>query len=622
MIPYIDGLPVATSVASTDLIAVDQGGVAGQPGTATTRQALLSQIFGAGPGAGFLPLIGGTMTGALTLSGDPVVALGAATKQYVDRFLPIAGGTITGNLAVTGTTTLAGVLSSGQVQALRFTTGVNAFAPASTALTPLILSGATVTGTVVGAGAWNSATIASDTADFTAAADNSGKIWNLQYNFSGTAKGARTGLWAQMNPVSLSNTIDMVAVSANITANSAMGGSFLQPISSIVGIGASATNVGSTLNEFDYYTLANVVGVKGALQITLARGDLFQGLSADAGVFFSNSNDFNTSPGMKAAIALGTTNQGFPIGSNGSVLTILPQIANQGSGQNVQFIQPAISQGIDLQFLNTSIQSGNAFRSPGFSVDGAGQVTAAQGLRLGRSGTSYTIDTPSTFAVNTIVPNVAGAPTVSANSSRGNYYPGDIVNGSGSPAGQYQITHCKVLSAAVTAAGSGGTNGAQVVTLSGGSGSAATVNVTVSGGVITAVNSIATAGDYTAFPVNLNAVPVTGASLTGATLAVGMGALTVAVLVPDVFATNITAITPVGGSGTGLTLTATNQVRSELSLQPTAGGTARVGSGMITANGIVATALTAVGPTGSHTTVQEWMTVTNPAGVVRWIPMF
>lgn len=32
----------------------------------------------------FLLLAGGTMTGALVLSGDPAVALGAATKQYVD----------------------------------------------------------------------------------------------------------------------------------------------------------------------------------------------------------------------------------------------------------------------------------------------------------------------------------------------------------------------------------------------------------------------------------------------------------------------------------------------------------------------------------------------------------
>lgn len=33
---------------------------------------------------GYLPIAGGTMTGALILASDPVVALGAATKQYVD----------------------------------------------------------------------------------------------------------------------------------------------------------------------------------------------------------------------------------------------------------------------------------------------------------------------------------------------------------------------------------------------------------------------------------------------------------------------------------------------------------------------------------------------------------
>lgn len=40
------------------------------------------------------------------------------------------------------------------------------------------------------------------------------------------------------------------------------------------------------------------------------------------------------------------------------------------------------------------------------------------------------------------------------------------------------------------------------------------------------------------------------------------------------------------------------------------------------ANGSVATAMTSVGPTGSHTTVQEWFTVTDNAGMVRYIPAY
>lgn len=63
---------------------------------------------------------GDTMTGLLILSGDPAVALGAATKQYVDGattggpFLPLTGGTLTGALTVPtvrGSTSSAGTLT-------------------------------------------------------------------------------------------------------------------------------------------------------------------------------------------------------------------------------------------------------------------------------------------------------------------------------------------------------------------------------------------------------------------------------------------------------------------------------------------------------------------------------
>jgi hypothetical protein len=53
-------------------------------------------------------------------------------------------------------------------------------------------------------------------------------------------------------------------------------------------------------------------------------------------------------------------------------------------------------------------------------------------------------------------------------------------------------------------------------------------------------------------------------------------------------------------------------VQASINLQPAS----------LAANGAVATALTAVGPTGSHTTVQEWMKVKGTGGATRWIPMF
>jgi hypothetical protein len=42
----------------------------------------------------------------------------------------------------------------------------------------------------------------------------------------------------------------------------------------------------------------------------------------------------------------------------------------------------------------------------------------------------------------------------------------------------------------------------------------------------------------------------------------------------------------------------------------------------IAANGAVATTMTSLGPTGSHTTIQEWLVVKNASGVIRWIPMY
>lgn len=53
-----------------------------------------------------------------------------------------------------------------------------------------------------------------------------------------------------------------------------------------------------------------------------------------------------------------------------------------------------------------------------------------------------------------------------------------------------------------------------------------------------------------------------------------------------------------------------------------ASGRIQFASASLAANGAVATALTSVGPTGSHTTVQEWLTCVGTGGNQRWIPCF
>lgn len=91
-----------------------------------------------------------------------------------------------------------------------------------------------------------------------------------------------------------------------------------------------------------------------------------------------------------------------------------------------------------------------------------------------------------------------------------------------------------------------------------------------------------------------------------------------------------------GGSGGSLTLSGgaggVTGTGGDLLLSAGGGGTSgkvvvsglalRVGSTLTTANGSVATALSSVGPSGSHTTVQEWLVIQNSAGTARYIPLF
>lgn len=81
-----------------------------------------------------------------------------------------------------------------------------------------------------------------------------------------------------------------------------------------------------------------------------------------------------------------------------------------------------------------------------------------------------------------------------------------------------------VQSASINTAGSGGVNGAQLVTGTTGTGTKFQASVTVTGGAITAVLTIAVAGAYSVLPSVPTNEPVTGAGLTSASLSLVMTA--------------------------------------------------------------------------------------------------
>ncbi len=117
----IAGLPAGVTPASADLIPLGQGGANVAVSYAQLANGLsrvggvdisaMSMTPSGGTtqkvsdfAAGTLAKAGGTMTGALTLAGDPGAPLQAATKQYVDgqmaTSLSKGGGTLTGPLTL------------------------------------------------------------------------------------------------------------------------------------------------------------------------------------------------------------------------------------------------------------------------------------------------------------------------------------------------------------------------------------------------------------------------------------------------------------------------------------------------------------------------------------------
>lgn len=139
-----------------------------------------------------------------------------------------------------------------------------------------------------------------------------------------------------------------------------------------------------------------------------------------------------------------------------------------------------------------------------------------------------------------------------------------ITGGGGSGATGTLTT--KVVSATIQAGGTGGTPGTQTVTGTTGTGTKFQASVTVSGGgVITAILSITVAGNYTV-PPSISAEPVTGASLTGATLNLSLGLLAFTVTAAGTGFTSYPTYTITDATGVSGVVTASQTVESPMTI--------------------------------------------------------
>lgn len=391
------------------------------------------------------------------------------------------------------------------------------------------------------------------------------------------AQGARSAFYANMT--------------ANNTLNLKLGGQF---IVSGTFYSNATVNAGGT----DFTSVSNSVGALCGVNpyISLGSGATFwqgaSGIEIDvsmrAGSSYGNVNGLliATISGHAVAGAFGT-NTAIAIGGNGlqsagwNYGLMFGLASSQWQYQtNATLIgaaepqSPFVAQanaawGVDFQGVNFS--SGFA-RSVGFLVDGIGNLTA-QTTNLG----NWSL-TPSSsgLAIN----NVGQRATAVSVAAAGTLVtPGDKLTTT--TGGMYQVATASVLTATVNNGGSGGTNGAVTVTGTTGTGTKFQATGTITGGVLTGALTVTVAGNYTVSPTQIGE-PVTGGGLVGATVNLGMGALTVTQLVADTSASppsNPVATTATnthlggfyGTGATGVTLNLTWSAASALSLNPSGG---------------------------------------------------
>jgi hypothetical protein len=198
-----------------------------------------------------------------------------------------------------------------------------------------------------------------------------------------------------------------------------------------------------------------------------------------------------------------------------------------------------------------------------FGHGGDGAATASLMAVSGVVGTAGTGHAPGdiltlTGGTSTTASKVAVATTklVSAavNAAGTGYVPADtIVPAGGSFTGSplLTVTHAKAVSAAVVSGGTGGTPGAVTITGTTGTGTPFQATGTINGGGILAGALVVTvAGDYTANPTLVAVEPVTGGSLTGCTVILGMGVKTVTAAA-GAYTVNAAALTQTSTSGPG-----------------------------------------------------------------------
>ena len=371
---------------------------------------------------------GDTMTGYLTLVGDPIDPFHAATKQYIDSvvitavggaYLPLAGGTVTGPLNVVGTLTLGGGGSTSQAIAASGTGNFLLTLGGTSSLFNFRNSAGTSMLQLGGANSTISArkqiTLSGPYAITGAASTDAALFMNQTYAGSSTgpqsslvflqsvenvtmdANTSLAGLFVKMtgsganiqgnrqaaslqytlssqptdtgfgtNYVGLVLKSDVMVTAGGTAPNLANGKGTNFAFNPVMHMGPSATNWrAGVCAEFDIWNEAgSSVMDRKGILITLIDGATGSVARDNAALAF-DCQAFANRTGWETLISLGRQGGHWPLSTTGYIMrAILP----------VGDATPTVAGGIDFTALNFS---GNSIAVPGLTVRGNGTINAA-----------------------------------------------------------------------------------------------------------------------------------------------------------------------------------------------------------------------------------------------------
>lgn len=282
----------------------------------------------------------------------------------------------------------------------------------------------------------------------------------------------------------------------------------------------------------------------------------------------------NTAAGTSFAVTYNS--QGTTVYLNNFLVRNMEEVPNPNANGGVSSLQSAI-----LAHYGTGVTPAATGTMSGGTANDAAKFTVntTQVSDTATGGTDPVVTAAGTGADPTqtlVVAGGTGTPAQMTFSSKAvsmtatpvaagsGYAPADTFNPNGGTGTKavMTVTHTKVVGTpTVVAGGTGGTPGLTTFTGVSGTGTKFQLTGTINGsGILTGALTLTVAGDYTVNPTTLTGTAITGGGLTGATVAISMGALTVSLTTGGAYTVNPTAITASGttavtGTGTGMTVT-------------------------------------------------------------------